>query len=93
MSKFECLMCSYKITTEEEAKFHNEIFQDHFIIEIKWKQRLCRWLTNLDFLYILSVSAASVINGLILSHSDFSHLEGLIESLCMGIVLARILDK
>jgi hypothetical protein len=54
---------------------------------------ILNWLSGIDIVYYLAFFAGAILNGIFVTHSSLSDGEGLVEAVCIGIVLSRLLKK
>ncbi len=100
--KFYCLLCmAAPHTTEELANYNCPVAFKHWFKVVdgalalhrtRWG-RFVDWFFSLDIVYIMSLLAAGTLNGLLIQYTPLTGWERLIEGVCLGIVLSRILKK
>ncbi len=97
MSKYICI-CGDKFKTKTIADVHLKIRENdphfpHKIFISHWQVRLLDLFFSIDIVFWLSVVSAIIINSMFLFHSNWGALCKITESVCVGFVLARLLEK
>lgn len=55
------------------------------------KERFLDWFFSTDIMFYLALLSGCIINGIFLSHCNWSDGEMLTEAICMGVILGRVL--
>lgn len=97
MTKYECT-CGHKMVNRKQAIAHNQTYffddsHDHIVQKIHWVFRLVDWLPPFNPWYFYSLGALSVLNAMVIMHTDWSFWEGFIESICVGILHGSYFNK
>lgn len=95
---FYCCACSKGFLLEDEAlqcgcnpKFLVKgIFTTH-VKRTRW-ERFVHWFFSVDIKFLLAFMSAIIINAILMTHIGLSFKECLLEGLCMGFFLPRLLE-